>query len=166
VVEFGNIQVPILECTSDGQQQLTNVVVDVIKDTSGNPQLALFLTLFQQIYAIRQAFCNNKTSFTQELGVDLQASTLNLPSNSAFVLVEVTQRAGNARVQKSGVVGVPDVWFQGWVWFGNSSNALFERQPLDADRKVYPVPPGATKVNVTVYSGGLCKVTAVVNNVN
>ena len=59
LVEFSQVNVPILDCLPDGQAQVVDVAVDVLKSTAGNPQLTLFATLFQEILKLRQEFCSS-----------------------------------------------------------------------------------------------------------
>lgn len=60
MVEFSQVNVPILNCLPSGQAEVIDVAVDVLKSTAGNPQLSLFATLFQEILKLRQEFCSTQ----------------------------------------------------------------------------------------------------------
>jgi len=62
MVESETANIPILDCQTDGEQQTTNLILDVLKFTTSGSEANLFVALFAEIYKMRQELCKAKAS--------------------------------------------------------------------------------------------------------
>lgn len=59
LIDLEDINVPILECLPEEQAETLLKTIGVVKTISGKTQAVLFLTLFEEIFKLRQEFCKH-----------------------------------------------------------------------------------------------------------
>ncbi len=95
-MESEQANVPILNCLNDGEEDTTNLILDVLKFTTQGSEVSLFVALFQEIFKIRQELCKaNADTYTlatiaSDITADVgTARVYNAPSKAVSIGVSI-----------------------------------------------------------------------------
>jgi hypothetical protein len=106
---------------------------------------------------LKECACQELTGLDTILEGNTPSGSITLPQKrNKFVAIKLTVIPVNAKMQEGG--NGPDVYYQGWAWFGTSAGYTSERFPIDGRGKVYANTGNFDRFFWTCYNGTQCEV--------
>jgi hypothetical protein len=131
-----------------------------IKEFITDAQYALsgrFNIVDAQLAAIKKCACKEPVTLETTLQANTPSGSIVLsPTRNKYCAVKLTVIPINAKQQLGG--NGPDVFYQGWAWFGNSDGYTSERMPIDARGKIFANTGNFNRFFWTCYTGTQCEV--------